>query len=155
MDTVTFPVQLPDPGEVASGASHAEASRSAAFISASHGFEGTENHGSLDAFVAVSACASSGIVAATASDDDSSRSFTCVISSTAAPVLLGSFSREAGVLAVAPASPTATVVVIVPLAAVASGMLAGARGVSNINLLAVDAFSTSSGFSSTGSQDSP
>src|SRR5260370_12946264 len=155
MDSVTFSVPLPDTGGVATGASHAEASRSAAFISASHGFEGTENHGSLDAFVGVPACASSGIVAATASDDDSSRSFTFGISSTAPPVLLGSFSREAGVLAAAPASPTATVVDIVPLSSVASGMLAGARGVSNINLLAVDAFSTSSGFSSTRAQDSP
>src|SRR5260370_2554975 len=124
MDSVTFSVPLPDTGGVATGASHAEASRSAAFISASHGFEGTENHGSLDAFVGVPACASSGIVAATASDDDSSRSFTCVISSTAAPVLLGSFSREAGVLAPAPASPPAPLLTLAPLSPVPSGLLA-------------------------------
>src|SRR5467141_2766160 len=147
--SVAFSAPLFDAGRAATGtaASHAEASRFAFSISVFHGFDGTENHDSLGAFFSGSTGFASGALPTTASVEDCSWLFTRANSSTVAAV-----SVE---LTAAQASGASGVVEIGPTSAVASGMLAGTGGASVTRLLAAGAVSTSSGFSSAGSHDTP
>src|SRR5260370_7153744 len=102
--TATFSAPLFPAGGVATGAaaSHADASLLAFSISAFQGFDGTENHESLGAFVGGSACFTSGTLATTAPPEDSSLFLTPPTSSTTVAVSAEIFSCEHAQLPPAP-----------------------------------------------------
>ena len=129
---MAFSVPLPDTGAVATGApeSHVEASRLAFSSSAFQGFDGTENHDSLDVFVCGSTWLASGVLATAVSSEGRSRSFTGVTSSTAVGVLIEIFSCESGGFIPAHASSSNGVLGIASVTVAGSGMLAGGVGVS-------------------------
>src|SRR6266849_574813 len=98
---------------MASTAAAGKAASSITFcVSAFQGFDGTENHDSLDDFVCGSAGVASGALATTVSGEDCSRSFTRATSSTAVTVSLALFSCEAAELAAPHASAANGVVEI-------------------------------------------
>src|SRR6266404_1999308 len=155
--SAAFSVPLLEAGGAAAGTvtSHADASLLAFSISASQGFDGTENHASLPVFVCGSLGVGAGALGASGSGAACSCSFTRATSSTAVAVSVELFAIATGELEVAHASLANGVLEIVPLSGAVSGIVTGAgAAVSVTRVLAAGAVSTASGFSSTGSQDS-
>src|SRR5712691_6658153 len=131
MASAAFSAPLFPAGGVASGAaaSHVDASLLAFSISAFQGFDGTENHDSLGAFVDVSACFTSGTLATTGAEENGSLCFTRA-TSTAVAVSVEIFSCETGEPAAVHGSFPNGAAEIVPVTGAVFEVIVGAAGVS-------------------------